>query len=151
MKRAIGLLALAILAAGCTKGSKPVADDGKTGAPAADESRACIMSYLNQCGWQNVELADVNPCTELPSEALIVGDAWAYTFTASYTDLFGERQKCENWLAILCRLDGKTSVKNCFDAARRLVGGHRGDEHGEKASLTPAPPADNLPPIIAPK
>ena len=151
MKRAIGLLALAILAAGCTSGSKPGRDDAKSGAPAVDETRACITSYLNQCGWQNVELADVNPCNQLPSEALVLGDAWAYTFTATYTDLFGERQRSDNWLAIIARVDGKTSVKNCFDSARRLVGGHRGDERGDKASLTPLPPADELPPIVPPK
>lgn len=138
MKRAFGILAVVILATGCGKDSKPNGD-GVAGAPAADETQSCIVAYLDQCGWRDIELVNIAACAQVPSESLIVGEAWAFTFTAHYTNLLGERQTSENWLAVISRVEGKSCVRNCFDSARHLVGGHRGDERGETANLIALP------------
>lgn len=155
MKRAFGLLALALLAAGCGDSGKPQVDAGvaKEAAvkPPEDDTRTCIVAYLGQCGWKDVELVAVTQCDQVPKEAQSVAGSWAYTFTAKYTDVFGERHTRENWLAVISKIDGKASVKCCYDGARQLVGGHRGDEHGEKANLIALPPADDLPAIVPPK
>src|SRR5262245_18072761 len=126
MKHAIGILALAILAIGCSRSSKPQADAGPaTGTPNQDETRSCICAYLDQCGWKEIELVEVKPCDKVPSQAIVVGDAWAYMFTANYSNLIGERQNCEKWTAVLYRVDGKPCVKCCYNNANQLVGGHR--------------------------
>jgi hypothetical protein len=155
MKRAIGLLALALLVAGCGDSAKPKADAGvstdSAAKPLEDDTRTCIVAYLGQCGWKEVELVSVTQCDQVPKEAQSVAASWAYTFTAKYTDVFGERQTRENWLAVISKIDGRASVKCCYDGSRHLVGGHRGDERGDTANLIALPPADDLPAIIPPK
>jgi hypothetical protein len=155
MKRAFGLLALTLLAAGCGDSAKRQADSAATkdaaAKPAEDDTRTCIVAYLDQCGWKDVELVSVSQCDQVPPAAQSVATSWAYTFTAKYTDVFGERQTRENWLAVISKFEGKASVKCCYDSSRQLVGGHRGDERGDTANLIALPPADDLPAIVPPK
>jgi hypothetical protein len=153
MKRAIGLLTLALFVAGCGDSGKPQADGAATkdaAEPAVDDTRTCIVAYLGQCGWKDVELVSVTAC-DVPKEAQSVASSWAYTFTAKYTDVFGERQTRENWLAVVSKFEGRASVKCCYDSGRQLVGGHHGDERGDTANLIALPPADDLPAIVPPK
>ena len=154
MKRASGLLVLTLLAAGCGDSAKPQAGAAATNdaaaKPAEDDTRTCIVAYFGQCGWKDVELVSVTPC-DVPKESQSVAASWAYTFTAKYTDVFGERQTRENWLAVISKMEGKASVKCCYDGGRQLVGGHRGDERGDTANLIALPPADDLPAIVPPK
>lgn len=152
MTRAIALFGLALLVVGCGGGKdgKPVADAG-AGKPAPDEAKVCIVTYLNQCGWKDVELAQVADQPDLPAGAKTTGDAWAFTFTAHYTNVFGERQTSENWVAVVARADGQPRVTSCFDQSRRLVGGHTGAEANEKGTLVASAPAEDLPPIVPPK
>jgi hypothetical protein len=156
MKRAIALFGLALLVVGCgDKDGKPAADGQgsaqTTGKPPTDEAKACIVTYLNQCGWKDVELASIADQPEVPAGAKAGGEAWAFAFTAHYTNLFGERQSSENWLAVVGRTDGKPCVTSCFDETRHLVGGHTGAESNEKGKLVASGPAEDLPPIVAPK
>lgn len=152
MRRAITFLGLALFAAGCG-GKSPTAERPAVpaGRPGTDEARACIAAYLGQCGWRDVELVSLADQTEVPAGTKVTGEAWAYTFSAKYTDLFGERRASENWVAVLARDDGKPCLKSCFDDTKRLVGGHSGEEMSERGILTPAPPAGDPPVIIAPK
>jgi hypothetical protein len=151
MRRAITFLGLALLAAGCG-GKTPTAETAAVpaGRPGADEAKACIAAYLGQCGWRDVELVSLADQADVPTGAKVTGEAWAFTFSAKYTDLFGERQASQNWVAVLSRTDGKPCLKSCFDEAKRLVGGHSGEETSERAVLTPAPPAGDPPVIISP-
>ena len=153
MRRAITLLGLTLLAAGCGGGKSPTAEapGPVTGRPGAEEAKACIAAYLGQCGWKDVELVSLADQPDLPPGAKVTGEAWAYTFSAKYTDLFGERRASENWVAVLTRTDGKPCLKSCFDGAKRQVGGHSGEEMAERGVLTPAPPGGDPPVIIAPK
>jgi hypothetical protein len=154
MKHAIAFLGLALLAAGCGDSGKPSAEAAAAQAankPAIDETKACISSYMAQCGWKDVEFAQFSENAELPSQVKVVGDAWAFTFTANYTNVVGERQTSENWVAVLAKENGKPYVKSCFDSSKKLVGGHIGLETTETAVLTPAPPAEEYPAIVAPK
>lgn len=156
MTRAIAFLGLALLAVGCGGGKdgQPTADAGSApaaGKPAPDEAKACIVTYLNQCGWKDVELAQVTDQPQVPAEAQVVGEAWAFAFTAHYTNVFGERQTSSNWVAVVTRADGQPCVKSCFDDSRKLVGGHTGFEANEKGTLVKLAPADDLPPIVAPR
>ena len=159
MTRAIAFLGLALLGVGCggAKDDKATADKtAPAGKPAPDEAKGCIVAYLNQCGWKDVELAVVADQPDMPTAAMPTGDAWAFTFTAHYTNVVGERQTSENWVAVIGRADGKPCVTSCFDATRRLVGGHSGTEatsveKGNLGALAALPPADDLPPIVAPK
>ena len=154
MKRVIAILGLAILTVGCGTKSleNPIANQSTpTGKPAADEAKACIITYLNQCGWKDVDLAKVVEEPAVPAEAKSYDESWAFTFTAQYTNVVGERQTSENWMAVVRRSEGKATVKCCFDESRRLVGGHAGTEKTEKVALMPSPPAEDLPPIVAPK
>jgi hypothetical protein len=153
MKRIFTFFAMALLAAGCGGSGKPEAESSgqATGKPGADEAKACIAGYLGQCGWQNVELVTLADCDNLPPEAKTGGELWAFTFTARYTNIVGERQTSENWIAVVARSDGKACVRSCFDNARRLVGGHRGDETSEIANLNATGPVSELPAIIPPK
>lgn len=152
MTRAIAWLGIALLAAGCgAKDGRPTAEQASaTGKPGADATKACIVEYLNQCGWKDVELAQLTDQPAVPPEAKVIGDAWAYSFTANYTNVFGERRTSEGWLAVVVTADGKPSVRNCFDADRKMVGGHTGAESPEKAALAKLPPAEDLPPIVPP-
>ena len=145
MRRAITWLSLTLLAAGCSKSDGPKAE-APAGRPAADEAGACIIAYLGQCGWKDVQLVAVADQPDVPKEAA-GGEAWAYTFSATYTDVFGERRTSENWVAVLTRSDGKPCLTCCFDEAKRLVGGHRGDE----TALGPAPSGSEMPGIVPPK
>jgi hypothetical protein len=154
MTRAIALFGLALLVIGCGGGKegKPVADAGApTGKPAPDEAKACIVTYLNQCGWKDVELARLSDQPELPAGAGAGGEAWAFSFTAHYTNVLGERRTSANWLAVVARAEGKPRVTSCFDEARRLVGGNTGAEASEKGTLVSSAPGGDLPPIVAPK
>ena len=157
MTRAIAFVGLALLAAGCggSKDGKPAADAGPpaqaTGKPAPDEATACIVTYLNQCGWKDVELANVADQPEVPAGAKAAGEVWAFAFTARYTNVFGERRTSANWVAVVSRADGKVCVTSCFDEGRHLVGGHTGAEANEKGTLVASAPADDLPPIVAPR
>ncbi len=154
MRYAIGFLGLALLAVGCTDSSKPKADANlaATGKPADDETKACITSYLVQCGWKEVELTRLDERADVPREAMILsGEAWAFTFTARYTNVVGERLTSENWVAVLARDEGKPRVKSCLDSAKKLVGGHSGAEGTDVAVLLPMPEADSFPAIVAPK
>jgi len=155
MRYSIGFLGLALLALGCADSSKPKAEANlaATGKPADDETKSCITSYLGQCGWKDVELVKLDEQADVPREAMILkGDAWAYTFTANYTNVFGERKTSENWVAVLARDEGKPCVKSCLDSSKKLVGGHSGAEGTtEVAVLAPMPEADNFPAIVAPK
>src|SRR5262245_36089363 len=102
MRRATTFLGLALLTIGCGGGkdAKPsVEASGKR--PPADEAKACIVAYLNQCGWQNVELVQMADQPQLPDGAQVTGDAWAYGFTANYTNVFGERLTTTNWVAVI--------------------------------------------------
>jgi hypothetical protein len=154
MKHVCAFLALALLAAGCAD-SKPQADASAssqpTGKPADDEARACIASYLGECGWREVEFASLADCTNPPSVAKVTGETWAFHFTARYTNIVGERQSSENWIALLSRVEGKPVVVACFDQSRQLVSGHRGDETTAIANLSPGAPISELPAIVAPK
>lgn len=153
MKRVIGLLSLAVAIVGCTDASKtkPDAQATNQGRPAIDESSQCIAAYLGQCGWRDVEVVGVAECTQMPAGADVAGEAWAFVFSAKYSNVFGELQSSDNWVAVIARTDGKPAVRCCFDHTRRLVGGHRGDERAVAANLTPMPPADELPSIVPPK
>lgn len=154
MKRAFGILALAVLAAGCGGSNKPgdaTANTQPAGKPNADEATECIAVHLGQCGWKDVQLVSLTDCPQIPPGANFAGEAWAYKFNANYVNLFGEKKSSENWVAVVARVDGKATVKSCFDSSKQLVGGHRGDEGTVTANLTPMSPADELPPIIAPK
>lgn len=153
MKYAMGFLGLALLAAGCTDSSKPKGEAGQaaTGKPADDETKVCITTYLGQCGWKDVELVKMDERSDVPREAKIVSkEAWAYTFTANYTNVFGERKTSENWVVVLTRDEGKPCVRSCLDSEKKLVGGHSGAEGTDVAVLAPMPEADNLPAIVAP-
>jgi len=148
MKYALGFLGAALLAVGCTNSNKPKAEaeQAAIGKPAGDETKACITAYLGQCGWKDVELVKLDEREDVPREAMIVrGEAWAYTFTANYTNLFGERQTSENWVAVLARDEGKACVKSCLDSSKRLVGGHSGAEGTDDT------PQEALPAIVAPR
>jgi hypothetical protein len=154
----MAFLGLAMLAAGCDggKGETPTAEaTAPAGKPAADEARTCIVAYLNQCGWRDVELTRIADQTKVPDAARPTGDAWAFSFTASYTNVFGERQTSANWTAVVTRADGKPCVTSCFDDSQRLVGGHTGAElpaeKGNLNGLAAAPTVAELPPIVAPK
>ena len=152
MRRAIAFLGLALLAAGC--GGKTPAGDASaaaTGRPGAEEARACIAAYLGQCGWRDVELVSLADQPDVPKGGKVAGEAWAYTFSARYTDLFGERRTNENWVAVLTRADGKPCLTSCFDGAKRLVGGHSGEESADRGTLAPMPPGDALPAIVPPQ
>jgi len=156
MARAIAWFGLALLVVGCGGGKqgKPVADAGApAGKPGPDEAKACIVTYLNQCGWKDVELARVSDQPELPAGAGAGagGEAWAFAFTAHYTNVLGERRTSENWVAVVARAAGKPTVTSCFDETRHLVGGHTGAEADEKGTLVASAPAGDLPPIVAPK
>jgi hypothetical protein len=153
MKRAIVFLGLALVAVGCggSKDGQPTADSTPAGKPAPDEAKACIVAYLNQCGWKDVELAQIADQPQVPTEAKATGEAWAFAFTAHYTNVFGERQTSANWVAVVTRADGKPCVKSCFDESRKLVGGHTGAETNEKGNLVRLAPAEDLPPIVAPR
>ena len=105
------------------------------GKPAADEAKACIVTYLNQCGWKDVELAGVSDQADVPAGARATGEAWAFSFTAHYTNVFGERRTSANWVAVVGRAAGKACVTSCFDETRHLVGGHSGAEANEKGTL----------------
>jgi hypothetical protein len=150
MRRAIAFLGLALLAAGCGKSEAPKAE-GPAGRPGTEEARTCIVTYLAQCGWKDVELVRLADSPDIPTPAKVPADAWAYTFSATYTNVFGERRTSENWVAVLTRADGQARLKSCFDESRRLVGGHSGEEVAERGTLTPLPPGDDMPAIIAPK
>ena len=155
MTRAIAFLGLALLAVGCGGGTdgQPTAGEAPAraaGKQAADEAKACIVTYLNQCGWKDVELAQVTDQPQVPAEAKVTGEAWAFAFTAHYTNVFGERQTSANWVAVVGRADGKACVKSCFDEGRKLVGGHTGAEANEKGTLVKHEAAGDLPPVVAP-
>ena len=151
MKRAMALLGLALLLGGCGESGKPSAEvAAPPSKPAPHEAKAIITAYLGQCGWKDVELAQLTD-TEVPKESKAHGEVWAFTFTAHYTNVIGERQTSENWVAVVGRFDGSPCVRVCFDRSKRLVGGHNGGESTETANLTPAPPAESYPEIVAPK
>lgn len=154
MTRAIAMVGFALLVVGCGKGKdgRPTADSqAPAGKPGPEEARGVIVAYLNQCGWKDVELARLTDQPELPAGARSDGEAWAFAFSASYTNVFGERQSSENWVAVVGRSGGKPCVTSCFDESRRLVGGHTGAEANEKGRLVASAPADDLPPIVPPK
>ncbi|HVK14641.1 MAG TPA: hypothetical protein VM597_38235 [Gemmataceae bacterium] len=135
MKRVLSFLALSIFAVGCggSKSDGPAA----AGRPPADEARTCIAAYLAERGLVDVEFVSLRDEADLPSESKVRGEAWAFAFSATYKNIFGETQKGENWVAVVTRSDGKTCVAGCFDEARKPLGG-RGQEEAE------------LPPIVAP-
>jgi hypothetical protein len=141
MKRAIAFLGLALVAAGC--GGKSGADTAAapaTGKPGPDEAKACIAAYMAQCGWKDVDVVRLADHPEVPKGANTPGTVWAFSFAATYTNVFGERQTTENWVAVIGR-DGETArVTSCFDDACRLVGGHSGAEEYEKAVVTAPKP-----------
>jgi hypothetical protein len=137
MKRALAVLALTILAVGCG-GSKADGPAKAEGRPPADEAKTCIAAYLAERGLSDVEFVTLADEAELPSESTVKGEAWAFAFTATYKNIFGERQTGGNWLAVVTRAEGKTCVTGCFDEARKPLGG-RGHEEAE------------FPPIVAPK
>jgi hypothetical protein len=153
MMRGFAFGCLTILAFGCGKSlDAPVAEhSAPTGKPAGEEAKACIVTYLNQCGWKDVALDQVADEASLPADAKGYEEVWGFRFTAQYTNVVGERQTSANWLAVVRRSDGKVNVKCCYDDNRRLVGGHAGTEVAEKIALTPQPAGDDLPPIVAPK
>jgi hypothetical protein len=136
MRRAIALLGLTLLAAGCG-GKTPTAEGTAvaTGRPAAEEAKDCITGYLGQCGWKDVELVSLAEQPDVPQGANATGESWAFTFSAKYTDVFGERRVTENWVAVLTRTDGKPCLKSCFDESRRQVGGHSGSEVAEAPAV----------------
>jgi hypothetical protein len=136
MKRALAFLALTIFAVGCG-GSKSDAPATAGGRPPADEAKTCIAAYLAERGWSDVEFTSLQDEAELPSESKVKGEAWAFAFSATYKNVFGESQKGENWVAVVTRSDGKTCVCGCFDETRKPLGG-RGQEEAE------------FPPIVAP-
>jgi|SRR5262245_16709666 len=137
MRRAIAWLGLTLLAAGCGGGKTPTAGGtaAAAGRPAADEARACISDYLGQCGWKDVELVSLADQADVPQAANATGEVWAFTFSAKYTDVFGERRATESWVAVLTRTDGKPCLKSCFDESRHLVGGHSGSEVAEAPAV----------------
>lgn len=145
MKRAMALLGLALLAAGCGKSGNSTAENAApaaaTGKPADDEAKGCIVAYLGQCGWQDVQLTHMVDQPEVPKAAKVTEEAWAFTFTATYTNVVGERLTSENWVAVVTRSSGKPCVKCCFDEARHLVGGHSGEEivSDQPAIVAPKP------------
>ena len=144
MRSAITILGLALLAAGCGGNKTPTAESpapgAATGKPTGDEAKACIVAYLGQCGWQEVQLIRMVDHPEVPKAAKANGEAWAFNFSASYTNVVGERVTSENWVAVVARTNGKPCVKGCFDDAQRMVGGHSGEEV-----------ASDQPAIVAPK
>lgn len=154
MKRLFALFLMSLLAVGCGSSGKPEPQAAATeGAkPTTDEARVCVSDYMNQCGWRDVEFSTFADQTELPKEAKTTGDAWAFSFSASYQNIFGERQKTTNWVAVVTRDSGKFKVARCYDEAKQLVGGHTGSEESEKAQLQPGPmPMGGTVDIVAPK
>src|SRR5258708_35066140 len=106
MTRSIAFFGLVVLAVGCGGGK-----DGKTtpeksapaGKPASDEAPTCLVAYLNQCGWEDVELAQGTDQPKLPAEAKEKGDAWAFAVTAPYTNVFGGTETSAKLIAVGCR------------------------------------------------
>ncbi len=140
MKRAITFLGMALLIAGCGGKDSPKPEAAAVGKPAADEAKVCIAGYLGQCGWKDVELVAIADQPSLPKGITAPsGEAWAFTFSAKYTDLFGQQQATENWVAVVARSDGKACVKSCFDHAQRMVGGHSGAELADKGAEMVSP------------
>lgn len=141
MTRAIAFLGLALVAAGC--GGKPAADTAAapaTGKPSPDEAKACIAAYMAQCGWKGVDVVRLADHAEVPKGANTPGTVWAFSFSATFTNVIGERQTNENWVAVIGR-DGETArLTSCFDDAGRLVGGHSAGEEYEKAVVTAPKP-----------
>ena len=136
MKRALAVLALSIFAVGCG-GSKSDGPAAAAGRPPADEAKTCIAAYLAERGLSDVEFDSLQDEAELPAASKVKGEAWAFAFSATYKDVFGEPQKSGNWVAVVTRSDGKPCVTGCFDEARNPLGG-RGHEEAE------------FPPIVAP-
>ena len=128
MKRALAFLALTILAVGC--GSKSDGPAKAEGRPPADEAKTCIAAYLAERGLSEMEFVSLTDEAELPNESKVKGEAWAFAFSATYKNVFGETQKGENWVAVVTRSDGKVCVTGCFDEARKPLGG-RGTEEAE--------------------
>jgi hypothetical protein len=151
MTRATAFLGLALFAVGCGGSTHGPTAEKPAGKPADDEARTCVLAYLTECGWKNVELANFTERPDVPAEAHAGSQAWAFVFTARYTNVMGERQTSENWVAVLGRSEGKPCVQSCFDNSRRQVGGHTGAEPNEKGTLVASAPADDLPPIVPPK
>src|SRR4051794_5144367 len=100
MTRAIAFLGMVLLAVGCGGGKdgKPVADATApaAGRPAPDEAKACIVAYLRQCGWKDVELAELSDQPKLPDGVQGADGACAFAFTAHYTNVVGERRTSAN-------------------------------------------------------
>jgi hypothetical protein len=140
------LLGLALLAGGCGKSGTPKTE-APAGRPAADEAKACIVAYLGQCGWKDVELTRVADHPDVPPAAKAAGEAWAYSFSAAYTDVVGDRRTSENWVAVVTRADGKPCVTSCFDEASRQVGGHTGAEVADRGARG----GEAVPGIVAPR
>src|SRR5215218_7898119 len=117
MKRAIALFLLTTLAIGCGKSDKPDAhaDKDKPGKPTADEAQVCVVDFMNSCGCKDVEFTHFTDQAEVPEKAKSNGDSWAFQFSATYKNLFGESQKTHNWLAVVCRDGSKVKVLNCYD------------------------------------
>ena len=143
MTRAFAFLGFALLATGCGKSDVPKADSAApaqaSGKPATDEAKACITDYLAQCGWKDVEFVAVADQATLPEAAKAIGEAWAFCFSVRYSNVFGERQSCDNWVAVVARDGGKSRVTSCFDDAKQLVAGHSGQEESSETTDIVAP------------
>jgi flagellar capping protein FliD len=108
------------LAIGCG-GTKNAPETAAT--PTDDDVKASIVSYLGECGLQEVEVATLAPESAIPTTAQFDGKGWAYKFSASFTNLLGERKTDTDWMAVLTRDAGKTRVAVCLNEARQPMGG----------------------------
>ena len=138
MARFFAILTLSILAIGCGDSKNAPETASK---PTDDDVRTTIVSYLSECGLQEVELASVASEPAIPQAANHKGEGWAYKFTASFTNLLGERKTDADWLAVLTRDAGKTKVAACLNEARRPMGGKGHDDSAnDRAALGIVPP-----------
>ena len=120
MARFFAILSLSILAIGCGDNKNAPETASK---PSDEDVRSSIVLYLSECGLQEVELATVAPESKIPQSANYKGEGWAYKFTASFTNVLGERKTDADWLAVLTRDAGKTKVALCLNEARKPMGG----------------------------
>lgn len=149
MKRAIVFLGLSCVIVGCGKSESPAVATASIDKPSVDEAKSCISEYLSERGLKNVEFLSMTEKAELPKSAT-PGKNWAFEFSASFVNVFGERQVRENCVAVLAKADGKPSVTGCTDKNDKPIGAID-ESSGGIIQAGGQLPVGELPPIIEPK
>jgi hypothetical protein len=135
MKRAIAWLGMALLVVGCGKSENTPLTQNK---PDEGQAKASISTYLNDCGWKEIEFVSFQEASELPREVKGTKHSCAFQFSAKYTNLFGERVAKNNWVAVVCSDTDKPVVTYCYDDAMKLIG--KLDRANEDAKVQEASP-----------